>query len=163
MSCHRFLGDPRFWNWNAGKRRRGADAKSQKTWRRAFSIGKKGHHTASTIIMLLQYQLLMYNMFFRPNFCIKLSTYRIYTSLQLYESVVLEIQRWLCYVLAFKRFLKTHKLLQKSLRRKRFRNMVNLKKEVDALIRKPEPIDVHQFRYKYSDIKQVMCKRNETF
>lgn len=74
---------------------------------------------------------------------------------QLYGSLIVEIQRWLSFVLAFKRALREKKRCLLSLQRKRFRRMVLLKREVDLSIRKPDPLDFYFFRYKYSDISKV--------
>lgn len=73
---------------------------------------------------------------------------------RLYLLAVVQLQRWLGFVLAFKRGVRLNRARMRSLLRMRHRRLVLLKREVDSQVRRPEPLDQTHFRYRYSDIPQ---------
>lgn len=76
----------------------------------------------------------------------------------LYGTVRSSLQAWLCFVLAFKRYRKLENKMIKSRQRYRIRRLVTLKREVDALIIEPEPLDYQYMCNKYFDVYDEMVE-----
>ena len=80
-----------------------------------------------------------------------------------YESVVLDIvrvniQAWWPVVLAWKRYKRRQKRMQKSLYRNRIRRLVKMKRDVDMRIKEAAPIDMVQYGDIYCDILPALCE-----